>query len=328
MGTCCSQACCPTQSMKSVWPNGNPGPYVSGYKYNDSDPSEPCCKCAFTDDFCKGINSSYPHAGSDCGPCECDQKKVMTQMAGFDNCLKPVPPVGYRCPPDKPVWKDGSKGCKCVCETSSGDCKPYETFRADFCRCVCDKELIKCDGGDPCSSAPFSENPTPNYHSEDCSCKCDLNPANGGPGCGSGRKPTLNTNKCECECKYDVGPDKCPARYPYIMKDVCDCECPDSVSESCTSNEIFDVDTCSCKPCPIPCIDNETRKPGSCDCECLLTVSDCPKDEPYINQDHACKCYCPSNIPINCHSQKRRFDRDKCACGEYDASIMSILLEP
>jgi len=329
MGTCCSQDCCPTKDMKSGWGGGRVPPnYASGYVYNDIDPSENCCKCVFTNAFCRGIDSKYPHAGSDCGPCNCDYKKVMTQRAGFDNCLKPVPPATWRCPPDKPVWKDPNDDmCECVCDKSPGDCQPYETFRADFCRCICEKDLIVCDGGDPCSSAPFLENPTPNYHPEDCSCKCDLDVANGGPGCtGNPRKPQFNSAKCECECIYDVGPDKCSERYPYIMKDACDCECPDSVAESCTSDQEFDTDTCSCKPCPEPCKFAQTRKPGSCDCECLKKRSDCPKDQP-IFDDVSCECYCPLSIQMWCTGRHKRYDSSKCEC-VYDASVMSILLEP
>lgn len=329
MGTCCSQDCCPTQNMKSGWGGGVPPQYASGYVYNDIDPSEPCCKCVFTDDFCKSIDSKYPHAGSDCGPCNCDPAKVMIQRAGFDNCLKPAPPVALRCPPDKPVWKDPDDGmCECICDKSPADCASYQTFRPEFCRCICEKDLIVCDGGDPCDSAPFLENPTPNYHPEDCSCKCDLSPANGGPGCSSNvRKPEFNADKCECECRYDTGAAECPPNLPYIKEDACACECPYSVSESCTSDQIFDPETCSCKPCPSPCRGGNTRVPGTCDCECLRQTPDCPRDEPYLDLVE-CVCYCPSYVAINCRGQHRRFDSDRCACGEYDASILSILLEP
>lgn len=322
---CCDSSCCPNLTQRDGVPQGF---WAQNFEKLSS---EPCCKCKVTEEVCINRDPNYPHVDPNgrC-MCVCDPNRILKKMAGINSCLKPANPIGYRCPYDKPVWKE--EECKCVCDKSPGDCLPHQTFRADFCRCICEKDLIVCDKGDPCSSAPFSENPTPNYHPEDCSCKCDLDTANGGPGCtGNQRKPQFNSAKCECECKYDVGPDKCPERYPYIMKDRCDCECPDSISGSCLSHEIFDADTCECIPCD-PCEGGNTRKPKDsssnsvCDCECLIKESDCPESEPSLNTED-CECYCPESVAAECTGPGESFNSSNCSC-EYDVNNLSILLEP
>ena len=333
MGTCCSQDCCPTKSMRNAWANGAvPGAYLAGYKYNDTDPNEPCCKCAFTDALCKSIDSKYPHAKGECGPCQCDPNKVLIRRKGLDSCLKFTGAEGLYCPVDKPTWV--AEKCECECQVDPASCPTGQVFKPEFCRCVCEKELIKCDGGDPCDSAPFLDNPTPNYHPEDCSCKCDLDPANGGPGCTEPGAPDFNADKCECWCAKTktgiVDMVDCPSDKPYLDTTICECYCPeDAVKRSCKSDEVFDPDSCSCKPCQIPCKGSNVRVKGSCDCECPKDQSggvDCPPDQPYLDTIE-CECYCPSSVAESC-SGSETFDPETCSCVYNPPSTLSLFLRP
>lgn len=323
MGVCCSEDCCPTASMRSVWPNGVVGPYAAGYIYNDTDPNVPCCKCAFTDDLCASINPDFPHTFGDCGPCGCMPSKVMQHLRTLDECLNETNVIKLQCPHDTPTWVQAK--CKCECQVDPNSCDPGFEFYDTVCKCVCPKELIKCEGGNPC---PDSN--APNYHPEDCSCKCDLDPANGGAGCGADvSKPDFNPEKCECYCAKDLPTGTtCSGATPYLDASKCECYCPDSVAESCTIEEYFDAATCSCKPCTVPCQGSNQRR-KDCECFCakdLPAGPDCPDSEPYLDTS-ICECYCPDSIAANC-ADDETFDVETCACVYDVSSQLSLTFIP
>lgn len=300
--------CCPSPKLCPLPDKGIPGGY---WKFDKEDDTKPCCYCELDDGVsCEEKDPSKPHRQEpipygylgQLDPCDCECNDI---KAGK---------VDGNCPDNLPYFN--SDICKCECNLSQDDCTTSElpNFDEIECECYCPLARILVEGGTPCPASNL-----PDFDASKCECYCETK------SCDDPAKPDFDASICECYCYYDDpnGSNKCPENLPYLDSQKCECYCPDSVADSCTTEQYFDSTTCSCKNCAVPCEGANIRS-TNCECICPLDLpsgTNCPDSEPYLDTIQ-CKCYCPSSVSSGC-ADDEVFDSATCAC-VYDVTKLSL----